>query len=93
MIFCAQSYKSAQGGLSKTLRNNLTLLILFSTKSSKELAEIAEEASGEVDETTFYKVYAQAIQQPHDFLMIDLYPKPSHPSGFRRNFSEFLVPQ
>ena len=93
MIFCAQSYKSAQGGLSKTLRNNLTLLLLFSTKSSKELAEVAEEASGEVDEATFYQVYHQAIQQPHDFLMIDLHPKPQHPSGFRRNFSEFLVPQ
>ena len=93
MIFCAQSYKSAQGGLSKTLRNNLTLLLLFSTKSSKELAEVAEEASGEIDEETFYRVYDAAIQQPHDFLMIDLHPKSNHPSGFRRNFAEFLVPQ
>ena len=93
MVFCVQSYKSAQGGLSKTLRNNLTLLILFSTKSEKELKEIAEEAGGEVDEETFYDVYSHAIQDQHDFLMIDLHPKKTHPSGFRRNFSEFLVAQ
>ena len=93
MIFAMQSYKSNAGGLSKTIRNNLTLILLFSTKSRKELAEVAEEASGEVDEQTFYEVYNAAIQKPHDFLMIDLHPKKEHPSAFRRNFSEFLVPQ
>ena len=81
------------GGLPKALRNNLTLMMLFKTKSSRELQEIAEEVSGEVDEQTFYDVYRQAIQQPHDFLFIDLHRKPSHPSMFRRNFNEFILPQ
>jgi len=93
MIFAMQSYKSNAGGLSKTIRNNLTLIILFSTKSKKELAEVAEEASGEVDEQTFYEVYNAAIQKPHDFLMLDLHFKKEFFSAFRRNFSEFLVPQ
>lgn len=91
MVFCVQSYKSAQGGLPKSLRNNITLLVLFATKSGKELEEVAEEASGEIAPELFYSVYDHAIQKQHDFLMIDLHKKPSHPSGFRRNFSEFIV--
>ena len=93
LLFNAQAWKTSVGGLPKALRNNLTLMMLFKTKSSRELQEIAEEVSGEVDEQTFYDVYRQAIQQPHDFLFIDLHRKPSHPSMFRRNFNEFILPQ
>lgn len=92
LLFNAQSWKTSIGGLPKALRNNLTLMILFKTKSGKELQEIAEEVSGEVSEETFFEVYRQAIQEPHDMLMIDLHPKASHPSMFRRNFDEFIIP-
>ena len=67
-------------------------MLLFKTKSGKELQEIAEEVSGEIDERTFSQVYGQAMQEPHDFLMIDLHKKENHPSMFRRNFDEFIIP-
>ena len=92
LLFNAQAWKTNVGGLPKALRNNLTLMILFKTKSEKELQEIAEEVSGEVSEKTFYDVYNQAIQESHDFLMVDLHKKSSHPSMFRRNLNEFIVP-
>ena len=92
LLFNVQSWKTSVGGLPKALRNNLTLMLLFKTKSAKELQEIADEVSGEVTEEAFYDVYKQAIRNPHDFLMIDLHKKDTHPSMFRRNFNEFIVP-
>jgi len=93
LLFNAQAWKTSVGGLPKALRNNLTLMLLFKTKSGKELLEIAEEVSGEVSEQTFIEVYKQAMHDPHDFLMIDLHPKPNHPSMFRKNFDEFIIPK
>eukprot|EP00965_Chrysotila_dentata_P098051 3242351-Pleurochrysis_carterae.AAC.1 len=47
-FFLVQSYLSSAGGLSATIRRQATSLILFKTKSEKELQAIAQEASGEV---------------------------------------------
>lgn len=93
MIWAAQSYRTAQGGIPKAIRNNLTLVLVFKTKSEQELQEIADEAAGQVDRETFFHIYNAAIQGPHDALLIDLNPKPEHPSGFRRALNEFLVPE
>ena len=57
----------------------------------KELEEISEEVSGEIDRKTFYKVYNEAIREPFDFLLIDLHKKENHPSMFRRNFNEYII--
>ena len=93
MIWCAQSYRTAQGGISKAIRNNLTLIVIFKTKSEEELVEIAAEAAGQVDKETFFRIYEAAIKGPHDSLLLDMNPKPEHPSGFRRGLNEFLVPE
>ena len=97
LLFNTQVLKTSIGGMSKALRNNLTLILLFKTKSGKELEELASEVSGEVSEQVFYDVVRQAHQQPHDFLMIDLHKKPNHPGvgsvAFRRNFDEFIIPE
>ena len=66
---------------------------MFSLKDKKQLDEIAQECSGEFSPETFMKVYDKAVQDKHDFLFVDLHFKPNHPSGFRRNFDEFIVPQ
>ena len=87
-----QSYKSAQGGIPKALRGNLTLLLLGKTKSEKELLEIAEEFGSEIGVPQFLELYKQATDEPHSFLMIDLFPKNEHPSQFRSNLSEFIIP-
>ena len=93
LIWAAQSYRTAQGGIPKAIRNNLTLILIFKTKSERELIEIADEAAGQVDRETFFRIYEAAIQGPHDALLIDLNPKKEHPSGFRRALNEFLVPE
>ncbi len=92
LFFLVQSYKCQNGGLSKAIRNNATSIALFKTKSEKELKEIQEECSGEIDEETFYKLYNYATDEPFSFLFIDLHKKKEHPSGFRKRFNEFLIP-
>lgn len=91
LLFACQSYTSNSAGLPKSIRANLTHMLVFKTKSEKELQLIAEECSGEVSTEEFFKLYERAIQTPHDFLFIDLHRKASHPSMFRRNFNEFLL--
>lgn len=91
MFFLQQSYKTQAGGISKCIRNNATSLIVFSNKNEKQLEEISEECAGEVSPETFRKVYETAIQDKHDFLFVDLHPRPNH-SMFRRNLSEFIWP-
>ena len=90
-FFLVQSYTS-QPGLPRTVRNNCTSFILFKTHNEKELEQIATELAGEVPKETFHKIYREAIIDKHDFLFIDLHPKPHFPSIFRRNFNQFIVP-
>lgn len=90
LFYLVQSYKAQSGGLSRCIRNNVTLICLFSTKSTSELLEIAEECAGEISKEDFMDAYEYAIQKPHDFLMIDLHPKPGH-TLLRRNLDEFII--
>jgi hypothetical protein len=53
---------------------------------------MASEMSGEVNKETFMKVYEKATDEPHSFLFVDLFPKESHPSQFRKRFDQFLIP-
>ena len=96
LLFNTQVLKTSVGGIPKALRNQLTLILLFKTKSGKELEELANEVNGEVSEQVFFDVVKQAHQEPHDFLMIDLHKKDSHPGvgsvSFRRNFDTFIIP-
>lgn len=91
LIFNMQAYKSAQGGLPKALRGNLTLLMLGRMKSEKDLDAVADEVAGEVARETFYRVFKQATDRPHSFLVIDMHPKKNHPSQFRRGLDTFIV--
>jgi len=93
LYFLVQSYKSQVGGLTKTIRNQATSMILFRTKNEKELAEISEEFSGEIAPATFLKVYERAVLGggAHVFLLVDLHKKPNHPSPYRRNLNEFIL--
>ena len=91
LFFMIQSYKAQTGGLNRVIRNQCTSLIIFKTKDKKEMEDIAESCCGEVDDTTFYKVYDTAIREPYDFLFIDFHKKKEHPSCFRRKFDEFIL--
>ena len=94
LYFLVQSYKAQAGGISKCIRNQATTIVLFKTKNDKELQEIQEECSGEIDKDTFYAMYEQATEGEHNALVIDLhYKKGIHPSGFRKNLDTFLIPE
>ena len=93
LFFLVQSYKAVAGGISRTIRGNVTSMILFANKNQKMLDEIAEELAGEVAPEVFQKVFKQAIQEKHDFLFVDLHRKPHHPSAFRRKPDTFLIPE
>lgn len=75
MVFCVQSYKSAGGGLPRALRGQATAMMIFKSKDTHELDDIADECGGEVDNETFLKVYEAAIDEPHSFLFIDFHKK------------------
>lgn len=91
LYFLVQAYTTNTGGVSKTIRNNATSVILFKTKNERELKQITEELSGEVSPELFLEVYNYATNEPHSFLFIDLHRKAEHPSMFRKNFDEFII--
>jgi hypothetical protein len=59
MLFNVQSWKTSVGGLPKALRNNLTLMILFKTTSTKEMLDIAESVEGEISTENFWPFVTQ----------------------------------
>lgn len=91
LFFLVQSYRCQVGGLSKTIRGNLTSIVLFHTKSKKELQEISEECAAEISPDVFYKLLDMAHIDKFDFLYIDFNIKDNHPSAFRRNLDTFLI--
>ena len=94
LYFLVQSYKANAGGITKCIRGQATTIVLFKTKNDKELQEIQEECSGEIDKDTFYQLYEHATEGDHNALIIDLhYKKGIHPSGFRKNLDTFLIPE
>eukprot|EP00976_Prorocentrum_cordatum_P101210 1192530-Prorocentrum_minimum.AAC.2 len=92
LLFATQSYTSNSMGLPKSIRTNLTQMLVFKNKNINELKAISQECAGEVDEEQFFKLYEKAIIESHDFLFIDFAKKTNHPSMFRRNFNEWLIP-
>ena len=93
LFFLIQSFKAQSGGLSKVIRNQCTSLLLFRTKDLKELDDVADSCGGEIDTEVFKNVYEKAMGDGtgYPFLYIDLHPKKTHPSMFRRYFDEFIL--
>jgi hypothetical protein len=92
LMFATQTYTSNAAGLLPAIRNNTTHLMVFRTKSERELDMIAEECAGEVPVDTFKKVHEFATHDnPHAFLFVDLAKKDEHPSMFRKSFDEFIL--
>lgn len=94
LFFLIQSFKAQVGGLSRVIRNQCMSLILFKTKDTNELNDVAESVSGEISKEMFMSVYNRAIGDGnnHEFMFIDLHRKKNHPSMFRKSFSEFIIP-
>ena len=93
LMFLVQTLKCQVGGLSKVIRNQAKLYMMFKSHSKKELEDLTEAVAGEVPRQVFKDVFKQAIREPHDFLFIDLqYKRGVQPSMFRRGLNVYLVP-
>ena len=93
-VFIAlQNFTSASGGCPRAVRNNATSIITFPLKDKKEIGQVFESVAGEIEEEKFMKAFEYATKEAHNFLLIDLHPKKEHPSRFRRNFNEFIIPE
>jgi len=91
-VFIAlQNFADRNGGCPRSVRNNATSICCFSLKDKKELTQVYESVAGEIEEEQFMQAFEYATIEPHNFLLIDLHPKPEHPSMFRKNFNEFIV--
>ena len=88
VIILSQSYKM-NNGISRVLRENLSLLTLFKNKQQKQMDAIKEELGSVVDEKLFSQAYDYATKEQYGNLTIDFKSKcPSF--TFRKNLNELI---
>lgn len=88
VMILSQSYKMAQG-ISRVLRENLSLLTLFKNKHQKQMESIVEELANVVDDNLFNQAYQYATKDKYGNLTIDF--KPKCPTlTFRKNLNEII---
>jgi hypothetical protein len=85
ILFSVQVWK---GAVPRGIRNNLSLMIMFSNKSIPIKQEIAEELSAYITPDKFMDMWDFACKEPHDFFMINF---DSKDKKFRRNFNEIII--
>ena len=85
MIYLVQHYK----GISRAIRGNVSIIMLFKTHDEKILDEIAKEVAGEVSKEDFMKLYNFATKKPYNFLLISL--NANDEDKFRKNFNKRLI--
>ena len=82
-----QSWKSV---LHKSIRNNLTGMILFKNKSEEIKKEIAQEVANYIKPNLFIELWDRATEDDHDFFMCDFNPTEKK-YRFRKNFDQLFV--
>lgn len=88
VIILSQSY-AMRNGLSRTIRENLTHLVLFQNKQESQLKKIIEELASVVPEELFWKAYTKATSVPHGSLCVDF--RPTCPTlTFRQGLSKAI---
>ena len=85
MIYLVQHFT----GISRCIRVNSSIIMLFKTHDEKVLDEIAKEVAGEVSKEDFKKLYEFATKKPYNFLLISL--NANDDDKFRRNFNKRLT--
>ena len=89
VIILSQSYRMPNG-ISRCLRENLSLLTLFQNKQKQQMDAIKEELASVVDENLFEKAYEYATREKHGSLTIDFKPK-CGTQVFRKNLNEVIL--
>ena len=87
IFLCVQNYTAQHGGIPKAIRENVSTMMLYKTRSGNVLKTIMEDISDQITDEEFMNVYGQACKEEHDFLFIDWHPKKHR---FRRNFDQYL---
>lgn len=88
VFICVQNYTATHGGIPKAIRDNVTTMMLYKTRSSQVLKTIMEDISDSITDEEFFDAYEKATSQgDHDFLFIDWHPKKHR---FRRCFNEYI---
>ncbi len=87
MFICVQNYTTQHGGIPKAIRDNVSTMMLYKTRSNNVLKTIMEDISDQITDKKIFSVYKQACQDEHDFLFIDWAPKKHR---FRRCFDQYL---
>jgi hypothetical protein len=88
LIHVVQHYHSAVG---KQIRNNLSMLMLFSNKNKDIKKSIATEFSGVVAYDKFMEMWDESTKEhPYEFFMCDFDQKDPQ-KKFRKNFNEFFL--
>jgi len=88
VMILSQSYKMAQG-ISRVLRENLSLLTIFKNKHQKQMESIVEELANVVDDNLFNQAYQYATKDKYGNLTIDFKPKCATLT-FRKNLNEII---
>ena len=89
VIILSQSYRM-QSGISRVLRENLSLLTLFKNKQEKQMEAIKEELANVVDTHLFEQAYEYATREKHGNLTVDFRPK-CPTLTFRKNLNEAIL--
>ena len=82
IVFITQSYFRTP----KDARLNSTHYVIMKIQSRKELQNIAQENSGDIDFKDFLKTYKDYTSEPYSCMIIDTTVASGHPMGFRKNF-------
>ena len=89
VLFQSQTYSMAQG-IARSLRENMTHMIIFKNKQQKQLDKMMDELAGSVDADKFMRAYNYAIQKPHDSLLVTFKPS-CNTRTFLRNLNEAII--
>ena len=82
IVFITQSYFRTP----KDARLNSTHYVIMKIQSRKELQNIAQENSGDIDFKDFPKTYKDYTSEPYSCMIIDTTVPSGHPMRFRKNF-------
>ena len=82
IVFMTHSYFRT----SKDARLNSTHYVIMKIQTRKELQNIAQENSGDIDFKDFLKTYKDYTSEPYSCMVIDTTVPSGNPMRFRKNF-------
>lgn len=84
-----QAFQTFKSGMPRVVRTNINIIFLFPTFNMTEIEDIYKEVANSVTFETFKKLFFEATQDRHDFLLIEKNPKDARKQfgwGFNNKF-------